>query len=205
VNGNVYTPPASAPFYVLAQGSPTGTDCFNNPGGSNGTYGIDAGLPAGDDCTIAVDQQAFVTTAPGLQTGSLEVTAGSASASVYLDGWVNNTSILEASCTSGIPVDFLTQPVGTETSSASIVVVNNSRSNATGLLQVVLSDQVNFIITSDTCSGSSLPVKQANNCVVDVAFAPTAGSVAPATITITDTGINGYTAGSITVGVQGNP
>ena len=88
------------------------------------------------------------------------------------------------------------------TSAAQYFSVTNSGSAALSVASVKSNDSPEFAISSDGCSGQSVPV--GSNCTVALTFTPSAGGSRGSTITITDN--NGGTANStqtVTVGGTG--
>jgi hypothetical protein len=150
-------------------------------------------------CTITVLYKPTAAT-PATETASLTVTdsLGLSTVAAALTGTPVGPSNLTITSTG---TDLGTVLVGS-TGTATVFTVSNGGDTASGAISVGLSS-TEFVVTNDTCTGASLPAKNAATCTVSVAFKPNtvgakvavlsvvgaANPTAPAVKNVTGTGI----------------
>ncbi len=124
-------------------------------------------LSAGGTCMITVN---FTPSGPGAASGSLTVSAGTASAMATLEGTGLTDPMLSITPT---PYDFGTNVVSTVSAAQTFTITNTGESDS-GTIMASLSgsDATQFMIETDGCMGMTLGAGA--TCTVDVVYAPTA-------------------------------
>jgi hypothetical protein len=127
----------------------------------------DATLEAGEECTVEV---AFAPTSPTGFSAALLIPGEAPTASVGLEG----LGVLPAISAFPSSVDFGSQQVGSGAGTAEVINVVNSGSAPLEIDTIALAgdDSGDFAIEGDGCSGETLTPE--GECMVEVAFAPTA-------------------------------
>jgi hypothetical protein len=132
-------------------------------------------LPIGASCTITVS---FTPSGPGIRKGIILIT-DSATGSPHMINLTGNTSTVSLSASS---LAFGNQDVGTVSAFQNVTVAN---SGSTSLTISAITASGDFF-ESDTCIRATL--QPGANCVIQVAFAPSAAIASVGSITITDNG-----------------
>lgn len=145
-------------------------------------------IAAGSSCTIAVS---FRPTTTGAISGTMLIKAN-----VYggqLNVTLNGTGTTSGSMTVA-PVSLTFGSVAVNTTSAALqVMATNSGTTSVAISSAVLTTP--FVLSSDSCSGTTLAAS--SSCQMKVEFAPTTSGAASGTLTLTDT------AGTQTVNLSG--
>ena len=145
-----------------------------------------ASLALGNTCTIDV---AFNPTAVGASAATLTVLTNATNGTTKIAG-VTGNGVTGATVTGSVaPVSFNfgSVPVG----SPSITTFTISRTGGTGNLTIASAavSGLPFLITSDTCTGASLPAL--GTCTIDVEYNPTAAGTFAGTLTVVTDATNG--------------
>jgi hypothetical protein len=146
---------------------------------SGTTCTISAPLATSSNCVIDV---AFTPTAAGARSGSLTL-ADNASGSpqvVSLIGTGAGPSVSLSTST----VSFGNQPVGTTSAPIPVTVTNNGTASLS-FTSVVATGDFSVAASGTTCTISA-PLAASSNCVIDVAFTPTAAGARSGSLTLTD-------------------
>jgi hypothetical protein len=143
---------------------------------ANGCIGL--AIPAGANCTIAVD---FTPASVGTKGASLRVTDDAAGSPHTLP--LSGTGTAPSLVLSGTSLTFAPQAVGTQ-SSAQVVSIGNSGTTTLGIGGVSVEGGGASDFHASGCAGAS--IAPGSSCAVNVRFAPTSGGARDASLAIVD-------------------
>ncbi len=139
------------------------------------TCPVNSPLGVGTTCTLTVS---FTPSASGIRKAAIVIT-DTAPGSPQVLNLTGNTSTVSLSASA---LNFGVQAVGT-VSPIQSVTVTNSGTTPLAFSSIVASGD---FFESDTCSRT--PIQPGSNCIVQVAFAPSAAVASVGTVTLTDNG-----------------